>query len=173
MIRQAVWPDLDSIEAGYREHFLYEKEHGAFTVFREGVYPTRKDAEKALKKNSLYIYEENGNTAGSMILDGEQPEEYKEINWPCRTPAEKVMVIHLIMVHPGMGKKGIGSSLVNYALEIAGLHSCKAVRLDTGAQNIPAVSLYKKLGFEIAGTSAMKVGGRISHNEHLFFEKAL
>ena len=43
MLRQATDADLNQVEEGYQKHFLHEKEHGAFTVFREGVYPTRAD----------------------------------------------------------------------------------------------------------------------------------
>lgn len=173
MLRQAMDTDLDQVEEGYQKHFLHEKAHGAFTVFREGVYPTREDAAKALSQGSLYVYDENGRVLGSIILDRKQPDEYKKIDWPSHAPAEKVMVIHLVMVCPDAAGKGIGSSLVNYAMEIAKQHSCDAIRLDTGAQNIPAASLYKKLGFQLAETGTMKVGGLISHNGHLFFERAL
>ena len=154
MLRQATDADLNQVEEGYQKHFLHEKEHGAFTVFQEGVYPTRADAAKALSKGALHVYEENGDILGSIT-------------------AEKVMVIHLVMVCPEAAGKGIGSSLVKYAMERARQHSCETVRLDTGAQNIPAASLYKKLGFQLAETGTMKVGGVISHTGHLFFEKML
>lgn len=49
MIRQASFNDIVLIEDTYNEHFNHEIEHGAFTVFKKGVYPTRKDAEKAIK----------------------------------------------------------------------------------------------------------------------------
>ena len=77
--RQAVVADLDGIEEGYIEHFVHEKKYGAYTVFQEGVYPTRKVAETALQNNALYVYEENGIVLGSVILDGQQPKEYKKI----------------------------------------------------------------------------------------------
>ena len=173
MLRQAVATDLDHIEEGYQEHFLHEREHAAFTVFQEGIYPTREDAKGALLAGALFVYEEDSTPAGSIIVDMRQPDEYGKIDWPSQAAAEKVMVIHLVIVRPGMAGKGIGSSLVNYALEIAKQHSCEAVRLDTGSQNIPAVSLYRKLGFELAGTTSMKVGGLIAHDRHLFFEKRL
>lgn len=38
MLRQATDADLNQVEEGYQKHFLHEKEHGAFTVFQEGVY---------------------------------------------------------------------------------------------------------------------------------------
>ena len=54
MLRQAIDADLNQVEEGYQKHFLHEKEHGAFTVFQEGVYPTRADAAKALSKGALH-----------------------------------------------------------------------------------------------------------------------
>ncbi|WP_418977443.1 hypothetical protein [Bilophila wadsworthia] len=98
MLRQATDADLNQVEEGYQKHFLHEKEHGAFTVFQEGVYPTRADAAKALSKGALHVYEENGDILGSIIVDRNQPDEYETIDWPSRAPAEKVMVIHLVMV---------------------------------------------------------------------------
>ena len=169
--RQAIVADLDVIERGYIEHFAHEKKYGAYTVFREGIYPTRKVAETALQNNALYVDEENGIVLGSVILDGQQPEEYRKIEWPSNAPDEKVTVIHLLMVRPSAAGKGIGSLIVNDAMELAKQQACVAVRLDTGEQNVPAASLYKKLGFHLVSTSQMKVGGMISHNRHLFFEK--
>ncbi|MDO4944698.1 MAG: GNAT family N-acetyltransferase [Ruminococcus sp.] len=119
MIRQAVITDLESIEEGYREHFLHEKKYGAYTVFREGVYPTRKDAEKALRNNALYVFEENGAVLGSIILDGYQPDEYRKIAWASQVADEEVTVIHLLMVRPCAAGKGVGSALVNFAAETA------------------------------------------------------
>ena len=80
MIRHAVLEDLDSIEAGYQEHFSHERTYVAYTVFQEGVYPTRLDAEKALKNKTLYVYVEGGVVLGSIILDDRQPEEYGAID---------------------------------------------------------------------------------------------
>lgn len=173
MIRQAIFDDIDLIEDAYNEHFKHEIEHGAFTVFKKGIYPTKKDAVKAISARSLFVYEENDNIAGSIILNKVQPIEYTKIDWGKVLRDDEVMVIHLLMVRPSMAGKGIASSLVKYAMELAKNSSCKVLRLDTGSQNTPAVSLYKKLGFHIVATDTMKVGGAIQHNNHLFLEKIL
>lgn len=173
MIRKAVPDDLEWIEDTYNEHFEYEMEHGAFTIFKKGIYPTRKDAETAINAGTLYVYEENRNIAGSVIADKVQPKEYGEIAWGKSLENDEVMVIHLLMVRPGMAGRGIASSLLKYVEELAKNSSCQALRLDTGSQNIPAVSLYRKSGFLVVASSAMKVGGAIEHKEHLFLEKLL
>ena len=89
MLRQATDADLNQVEEGYQKHFLHEKEHGAFTVFQEGVYPTRADAAKALSTGALHVYEENGDILGSIIVDRNQPDEYETIDWPSRAPARR------------------------------------------------------------------------------------
>ena len=173
MIRKANYNDIKFIEDTYNEHFTHEIDCGAYTVFKKGVYPTRKDAEKAINDGALYVYEENHNIAGSIIIDSVQPKEYDRISWGKALKSDEVMVIHLLIVRPSMAGKGVASSLVKYAMELARNNSCKALRLDTGGQNIPAVSLYKKLGFQIAATASMKVGNAIEHSGHLFLEKVI
>lgn len=173
MIRNAALRDLAQIEDTYNEHFRYEEEHGAFTRFKKGVYPTKKDAEKAIKAGAMYVYEENQTIDGSVIIDKVQPEEYDRIPWSGVFSRDEVMVIHLLMVRPSRKGNGIATALLRYAMEFAKSHSCKAIRLDTGRQNIPAVSLYQKSGFRIAAVSPMKVGGAVPHKEHLFMEKMI
>lgn len=141
MIRPANTNDMEAIENAYNEHFEYELEHGAFTVFKKNVYPTRKDAENALKNHSLYVYVRESEVCGSIVIDNKQPSEYRNICWKSRCLDKEVMVIHLLMVRPSMSGKGIATALIKYAIELAQSASCKALRLDTGSQNIPAVCI--------------------------------
>ncbi len=97
----------------------------------KGFIPQEKLQKTALQNNALYVYEENGIVLGSVILDGQQPEEYRKIEWPSNAPDEKVTVIHLLMVRPSAAGKGIGSLIVNDAMELAKQQACVAVRLDT------------------------------------------
>lgn len=113
------------IDDTFNEHFTREIECGAYTVFKKGIYPTKKDAEKAIKVGTLYVYEENHNIAGSIIIDEVQSREYAEISWEKTLKNDEVMVIHLLIVHPSMTGKGVASSLVKYAMELARNNSCK------------------------------------------------
>jgi len=137
MIRKAILKDVNSIEDTYNEHFQYELNHTAFTVFKKGVYPTKDDAERAIYAGALFVYEENGTIVGSIIIDKVQPIEYATIPWKEKLSEDEVMVIHLLMVRPSMSGKGIASSLIKFATELAQKNSCRALRLDTGSQNIP------------------------------------
>ncbi len=173
MFRKADLRDLDQIEETCFEHFRHEEEHGAFTVFRKDVYPTRKDAEKAIKSGSLHVLEQDGRIAGSVIADHLQPEEYARIPWRFAASPDQVLVLHLLLVRPSLQGRGIGTALVRHVLDLAESRGCRTVRLDTGSRNIPAVSLYRKTGFRIAAAAPMLVGGKIRHADHLFLETAL
>ena len=173
MIRKAILKDVNSIEDTYNENFQYELNNTAFTVFKKGVYPTKDDAERAIYAGALFVYEENGTIVGSIIIDKVQPIEYATIPWKEKLSEDEVMVIHLLMVRPSMSGKGIASSLIKFATELAQKNSCRALRLDTGSQNIPALSLYQKNGFEIIASASKKVGDVIAHKNHLFLEKIL
>ena len=65
----------------YNERFACENEHGAFAVFKKGVCPTRRDAEKAVNAGTLYVYDECGRIAGSVTVDENQPKEYEGVAW--------------------------------------------------------------------------------------------
>lgn len=173
MIRRAVSQDIVQIEKCYTEILLHEKEYGAYTVWKEGVYPTRETAEKALSEGTLYVMDQDGEICASIIADKVQPEEYSQIDWKYQSEPDRVLVIHLLCVRPSQAGHGIGKDMVRFIIQRAESTDCKAVRLDTGSQNKPAAALYKKLGFELAGTAAMAVGGLISHNNHLFFERKI
>lgn len=173
MIRKAVLQDISAVEQVYTELLLYEKEHNAYTIWQLGVYPTRETAEKSLSDESLYVLEQNGEICASIIANQIQPKEYGAIKWNYYAKPEEVMVIHLLCVKPSKSGRGIGKELVQFIIQEAKRRNCKAVRLDTGLQNKPAMALYTKLGFELAGTDVMAVGGLITHKNHLFFERKI
>ena len=77
------------------------------------------------------------------------------------------------MIRPSMSGKGIASSLIRYAAELAVNDNCKSLRLDTGSQNIPAVSLYQKNEFDVIARAPKKVGDVIEHKNHLYLERVL
>lgn len=173
MIRKATAQDIDQVQEVYLELLQYEQEHGAYTVWKAGVYPTKETAEESFLNGNLYVMERDGKICASIIINQIQPEEYGNIKWKYQIEPDRVLVVHLLCVRPSMAGCGIGKDMVQFAVKEAGRSGCRAVRLDTGAQNKPAVSLYEKLGFELAGTAAMDVGGLISHDNHLFYEKKL
>lgn len=170
VIRTAKAEDIDQVEKGYTDILRFEQEHVAYTVWKAGVYPTRATAVKAFQEGALYVMEQEGKICASMILNQVQPQEYDNIQWKYEACPGEALVVHLLCVNPSEKGRGIGKEMVRFAIEEGKRRGCRTVRLDTGAQNTPAAALYKKLGFELAGTSSMAIGGLIAHDRHLFFE---
>ena len=173
MIRKAILKDVNSIEDTYNEHFQYELNHTAFTVFKKGVYPTKDDAERAIYAGALFVYEENGTIVGSIIIDKVQPIEYATIPWKEKLSEDEVMVIHLLMVRPSMSGKGIASSLIKFATELAQKNKLQGTTFGYRKSKYSCAIFVSKNGFEIIASASKKVGDVIAHKNHLFLEKIL
>ena len=173
VIRSALPGDIDPVAQGYLESMAYEREHEQYTIWQPGVYPTKETAEHARQNDSLFLLERDGEICASIIANGFQPPEYEQISWRYRAVPGKFMVIHLLCVHPSKARQGLGEKMVRFIIDKARCADMQAVRLDTAGSNKPAAALYRKMGFELAATSAIRLGGRIPDSGHLFFEFAL
>jgi ribosomal protein S18 acetylase RimI-like enzyme len=173
MIRKAEFKDLEYVTKIYEDIILHEEQNTKYTAFRLNVYPTKTTAEKALNDNALYVYETGGEVCACIIINQNQPDEYKTIDWRYKSPSNEVVVIHLLCVSPDKSGAGIGKKMVAFAVDEGRQRNCSTIRLDTGGQNTPARYLYEKMGFTIAGTNNMSIGGVIQHNNHLFYEKKI
>lgn len=153
MIRKAMSQDINQVEKSYIELLLHEQEHGAYTAWKLGVYPTRETAEKSFTDGTLYVMEQGREICASMIVNKVQSEEYGNIKWKYHVQPDEVLVLHLLCVRPSKAGGGIGKNMVQFAIEEGKRLNCRTIRLDTGAQNKPAAALYRKPGFELAGTT--------------------
>jgi len=57
--------------------------------------------------------------------------------------------ILLLAVHPNFRRRGLGTALLKHTLSELKRRGVKKVYLEVGTSNIPAMNLYKKLGFRI------------------------
>jgi len=64
-------------------------------------------------------------------------------------------------VHKGFRKRGIGQRLVDQTIAEAKQQGIERIELEVFASNLPAISLYKKVGFEVEGVkkNARKLAG--------------
>lgn len=170
MIRRGIAGDIDTVERHYSELLAFEKKHGSRTNWKEGVYPTRKVAERGVSDGTLYVMEEDGDLCASMLLNNVQLDSYASIPWKYPADLDKVLVIHTLCVPPSQAGKGIGGRMVRFALSEAARRGCEVMRLDTWEGNEPAARLYGKLGFRFAGKTAVVFEGLIAENL-IFFEK--
>lgn len=152
MIRKAVVKDLDEVEAIYHEVLDFEAKNGSYTNWQKGLYPTKMDAEKALREGTLFVgQDETGRIYGSVVLNHIQPKEYANIPWGIPAEDDDVLVIHTLCISPNSSGKGYGKEFVAFAEEYACKRRCKVMRLDTYEGNQPAIGLYSHLGYKLAG----------------------
>ncbi len=170
LIRPATGQDLDGVLQGYEELLKHEEQHGAYTRWKRGVYPTKETAQTSLDEGTLHVLEQDGEICASVILNRVQPMEYASIEWKHEVAPDEALVIHTLCVRPSKSGGGMGRKMVAYAMERARQMGCKVIRLDTSARNRPAVSLYVKLGFDIVSSSRILLDGLIPDDDHLFLE---
>lgn len=99
MIRKANMNDLESIMKIIKSTVEEMKTYNN-TQWDEN-YPLEKDFVSDIKKQDLYIYEVDGEVAGFICLNYEEPEEYLGLNWSSN---KKAMVIHRMAVNPNFRK---------------------------------------------------------------------
>ena len=110
-----------------------------------------------IRKASLYSHFENK----QAILDAlvkDILEQYAEhsifakANWEkYEAPADQVMVLHTLVVHPAWAGRGCGGRFVEFYERYALEHGCRYLRMDTNEMNANARRLYGKLGYREAG----------------------
>lgn len=170
MIRKATKEDIVPVAELYNEMIDYEDTHTKYTSWQKGIYPTADTARLGVKNGSLYVYEEDGNIIASVILDTKQPPEYRKVEWNVHARYNQALVVHTLCVKPEHSGGGIGSSLVDFAKELAREKHCLCIRLNTTSRNAPAAHLYGKNGFDIVAKEKILLNGQIPCGEHLFLE---
>jgi GNAT superfamily N-acetyltransferase len=159
VIRLALEKDLERAAQIYDDIIDYEEQTISYTNWQKGKYPTIKDAEQAYLQGAFYIGEDDGVIWGSMILNDLQLSEYANISWSIE--ADKVLVIHTLCVSPRFKGKGKAKKLVLYAENLAKGLGYETIRLDTYEGNVPANTMYPKLGYKYAGCTEFFFQGYI------------
>ena len=76
------------------------------------LYPTVAVPKDKVPTGTMYVLEENGEICASMVLNHEQSEEYKEIDWKYLADAENILVIHTLCIPPRKAGLGYGQILL-------------------------------------------------------------
>lgn len=147
IIRKAEARDLDAIESIYNKILLKEEEGEVTTGWERGIYPKRETAEAALKKEEIFVIEDEGELVGAGIINKEQVDVYAKAKWKYSAEDSEAMVLHTLVIDPDKSGMGYGKRFVDFYENYAKEKGCKYLRMDTNERNKPARSLYTKLGF--------------------------
>ena len=152
MIRPARDADLDPIARIYEEVLDQEDARPvSYTNWQRGRYPTRDTARQALEEGTLWVLEEEGAVCGCVTLNGVQLPEYSQIPWSIPAAPEEVGVIHTLVIRPSLSRRGLARRLVDFCEEELRRQGKRTVRLDTYEGNLPANTMYPKLGYTFVG----------------------
>lgn len=149
IIRRATPSDLDAIESIYNKIFSKEEESGKITTgWERGIYPRRETAEATLKREDMFVMEDDGYIVGSGIFNKEQVDVYEKAKWKFAAKDSEVMVLHTLAIDPDKSGRGYGKKFVDFYEDYARENGCKYLRMDTNEINKAARSLYKSLAFD-------------------------
>ena len=151
MIRLANTADLDAIEAIY-DAIHTQEEAGEVTIgWNRAIYPTRATAEATIEKGTMFVLEDEGRVVAAAKIDQEQVDVYANGEWRHPAEDEEVMVLHTLVIDPGVARKGYATKFVDFYETFAKDRGCSYLRMDTNEINVRARSLYRKLGYEEIG----------------------
>ena len=151
IIRKANIKDISAIANIYDEICDAQDEGKLAVSWIKGIYPTEDTAMAALKRDDIFIIEEDGTIVGTGIINQKQMDAYYGADWKFPAKDQEVMVLHTLAISPKVGRKGYGSSFVKYYEEYARENGCCYLRMDTNEINKTARALYNKLGYEEIG----------------------
>ena len=147
-IEKASSTDLDELERLFDDLCDYLAAHENYPGWEKGRYPVREVAEDALAEDCLYVARLDGRIAGTVTLNHQEPEAYRQAKW---TITGNAAVVHTLAVHPNASRCGVGRALMAYAIDWARTEGSRTVHLDTYEKNLPAKALYENLGFRFCG----------------------
>lgn len=157
--RKASPADLDRVAQIYEE--IHDEIEAGRLVngWKGGVYPIRLDAEEALEQGELYVEEEDGHIVAAGRINREQGDVYAQAAWEYDAPADRVLVLHTLVVSPKAAGRGYGTAFVRFYEQQARAWGCPYLRMDTGEINRVARALYKKLGYREVGIVPTEFNG--------------
>lgn len=143
-----------------------------YARWKKGMHPTDAAIMGYIKSGSMYQYTIHDRIAGALAVTMEQEDDYHEITWGIEAKDAEVAAIHILGVNPEYQKQGIGTRMIEGALELARTQGKKVVRLDALASNIPAQHMYQKSGFIYRG-KRNQYAGNTGWTDFYFYEYIL
>ncbi|WP_160689554.1 GNAT family N-acetyltransferase [Clostridium sp. C2-6-12] len=144
--------DIDELEQLYNDLNDHLAKGINYPGWIKGIYPIRQNAVDGIANCNLYVAKIDGQIVGSIILNHHPEPAYNNVNWEFDYDYSEVYVIHTFAVHPAFLKSGVGKALIDFSIEHGIKSNIKSIRLDVYENNLPAIKLYEKCGFNYVDT---------------------
>ena len=167
--RRAETTDTAVAQQAYRLIIDHLAETVDFPHWHTENHPTPEEVAGWVEAGELYLArDEGGEIAGVTVLNHDAVDAYRDAAWTIEAEPHEVLVVHALGVVPDHLGTGVSRSLVDATLQVAREQSCKAVRLDTYVENVPARKLYERHGFTDLGCHTVVYEGTDLTQFHLF-----
>lgn len=176
-LRRATPDDVRAAQAAYRDIVAHLARTVDYPHWHSEGHPPPELIRDWVLAGHLYLAEAPARgdaptippqTAGVMVLDHDAAEGYGDADWGVEAAPDQVLVVHALGVTPGFQRRGVARFLVDAAIRIAQEKGCRAVRLDTYVENVPARRLYERCGFTDLGVHTIHYEGALVDQFHLF-----
>ena len=151
-IRSGTTADLDELAALYDALNNQLAQTQNFPGWVKDEYPVRETAAQGIKEQTLFVFTNDKTIAGTIILNHKPEASYHQAKWLFESDYSDILVVHTLAVHPDFFQRGIAKRLLEFAEQYGRANQIKSIRLDTFEDNIPAIKLYEKLGYQYIET---------------------
>lgn len=146
-IRKATAKDLDAImDIVWRTIMLLQSEGNDQW---DNKYPSRDDFSRDIAEGTLYVCEMESTVVGFICCNRISPKEHASVPW--HRDSATVLILHRFAVSPKFHRRGIGTSLMRKADELAAASGCTSIRTDTNSLNLRMQALFLSCGYEKVG----------------------
>lgn len=155
LIRQAVMSEYEAVRSFY--HSVIDGLQGSSygPKWKKDIYPAPSDLQTAIEEGTLYLELDDGRIAASIVANHKYNDAYHDVPWPVSVTRDEFIVLHLLGVHKDYTGRGCGRAMMLHGIYLAREKGMKAVRLDVIEGNLPAIRLFKSLGFYYVDTRRM------------------
>lgn len=111
------------------------------------VYPDESFVETTIDNKQMCIIREDGKIAAVAVVNHTVNDEYNDIDWKIKEPADKIATIHALAVVPERQGSKLSYRMLNDIKEYCTSQGDRAIHLDVIDTNIPAYKLYLRNGY--------------------------
>lgn len=151
-MRKAEQRDLDGIMCIVSDTIALM--HAEGNVQWSEDYPLASDFLKDIAAGTLYVEDRNGELAGFICVDDNEPSEYAELTW--HASRGDSMVIHRMSIAVPYRKQGLGTAFLNQAEAIALQQGKRFLKTDTYSRNPRMNDLFQAAGYKMTGEISFK-----------------
>jgi GNAT superfamily N-acetyltransferase len=107
-------------------------------------YPPKEIIIDDIAEKHLHIIKNHNYCIAVIVINEDQDNEWNAVAWSEYNM--KPLAIHRLMVHPEYQNRGIGRTLINFAIEYAIDNKYDSLRFDVYSGNPLLINTYEKMG---------------------------